>query len=303
MAVMDQVVVEDSGSDLEQASLLLNRQQRGSARLGLSAGLLAVALCAVGSMTFWPRHSSYAYPQSRAGKLSETIQAYAMQQVGRPLTGEEARALYRRIGQSKQARTRALLRKGHASSQEAGNEVQQDDFKLSDACMGAIQDKLKEAVEMFAQLMIELFFGCVVSGDESRACDKATAKIDGFFDLMVAKCEDEGDFCNISVSGVQQGNKFEESLGMCVPSRCQGEAVEALAAFQEQLDAQLAEAQAAQVGSGADEAEAEETASDEPECSDCTILIKCAATPHDAMHEDGHTQNMMSTKDATHLSK
>merc|ERR1719464_968102 len=76
------------------------------------------------------------------------------------------------------------------------------DVGLSKVCVDAIHDKLKEAFQRFAQLLIEALFGCVLGNEESTACIAATDKMDHFLDDMVAKCQREGDFCNITVMGV-----------------------------------------------------------------------------------------------------
>merc|ERR1712129_646923 len=111
---------------------------------------------------------------------------------------------------------------------------------------------------------------------------------------IVAKCQADGDFCNVTMAGVSEGKTVDTALGACVPAVCHSEAREAIEYFQKQLDEQMQEAR-----SHADVAEKVESkdSMEADDCSNCTIGIVCApASGH------GDVADATQLKDAQHLS-
>lgn len=275
-------------SDEEQAIPLMSQRQAGSARFGLCAGLLLVSVGVVGKLMYG-RGGFNAQPNRQVMRLSSTMQAFAAQQVGRPLTGSEVEAIYSHVHKSSRSRARALL-----ASRSPKDCAQDLPVNLSDACIDAVHDKLKQVVEAFAQLLIEAFFGCVVSDEESKECSAATTEMALFMDHMVTKCQADGDFCNITMAGLSEGKKVDDYLGTCVPALCHGEAREAIEYFQTQLDEEMQEAKAQADANQRLETKDSANADD---CSNCTIGIECPTAG-----KSGEMEDATQLKDAQHVS-
>jgi len=272
----------DSGSDLEQASLLTSQRQTSWVRLRLGGllvglvGLVVALICVFGGVSpeLPGAERSGVVPLTRLGRMSGLVQAYAMEKGRRILTGSEMDSLYSHVAEGRHPKARALMDRFSKAGGLGEHEQSAEEIGLSEACVDAIKSKLKEAFERFAKLLVEAFFGCIVDDEESDACEAANSKMDSFMEDLVVRCQAEGDFCNITTVEMKHGKKLEESLGVCVPSACHKEAKKAIEYFKEQLGEQMDEAQAQA------DAQGESLPSDmknTDDCENCTINIECAA--------------------------
>jgi len=272
----------DTCSDEEQAVPLMSQRKAGSARLGLCAGLLLAAVGLVGTLTQFNVFAFEHRPKHQMIGLSSTMQAFAQQQIGRPLTGSEVEAIYSHVGKSSYSRVRSLM-DSQKKPEDGADELPDLPVNLTDACIDGIHDKLKEVVQDFAQMLIEAFFGCVVSGADSKECTASTDALANFMDHVVTKCEDEGDFCNITFVGPSEGKQMDETLGTCAPVECHGEAKEAVEYFQKELDKEMQEARTQSDALGS--ADTEDPVA-EDDCSNCTMSIQCARAKDAAQVKD-----------------
>jgi len=298
-------------SDEEQAMPLQSspagrQRQPRSTLVGLcTGGLLLVAVGMVGAV-FSPKQSMAGRPkyQVLAGPstlpvlgLSASLQASAQKRVGRALTESEVDAIYSRVGSSK-SRVRSLL----ASKKRMDID---DDLpvNLTEACKDGIQEKLKDIVEAFAEVLIEAFFDCIVSDAESTECTAATDKIALFMDNQASKCQVDGDFCNVTMSERSEHSKKvrDDTLGVCVPVACHNEARQAAEYFQAQLDKEMREAQAKSDAPEGFEAKGSDS---EDDCLNCTLSIECMVADRHGKVEDmlGKVEDALELKDAQHLS-
>jgi len=297
---------EEQAMPLQAAQARHQRQPR-SALFGLcTGGLLLVAIGVVGA-TFSPQQSMAGQPKYKVlgGQstlpvlgLSASLQASAQKRVGRALTEREVGAIYFRVGRSSNSRVRSLLASKKRKEREEDLPV-----NLTDACKDGISEKLKDMVDAFAEVLIEAFFDCIVSDAESKECTAATDKIALFMDDQAAKCQVDGDFCNVTMTGMKEHGKkvHDDTLGVCVPVACHNEARQAVEYFQAQLDKEMREARAksdAPDGFNAEDSESEE------DCSNCTLSIECVQADRQGKVEDtrGKVEDALELKDAQHLS-
>lgn len=202
------------------------------------------------------------------GRLTNLVQAYALERSGRGLNGGDFQALHTHLAGAEHARARSLLdrfSRGSKSDFEAG------DVELSEPCAEAIKSKLEKAFAYFAKRLVEIFFGCVLGDEMSQDCIAATAKVDNFLEDLTAKCKADGDFCNITGVTFERGQRVEESQGVCVPVACHAEAKQAIKYFKEQMGEQIADLQA-QEGRDVEEQ------SSLDDCGNCTIHIRCSSS-------------------------
>jgi len=281
MQFTDLLVVE-SDADLEQAmpTLLGHRDRvrsRGLLVIGIVVGLAAMLACTVGFSTV-PGHAAGEVTAAAPGlgRLSGLVQAYALERGGRKLTSGDVQALHTRLAGSKHVKARKLLdRLSKASSLGSENKNHAEELGLSEECMEAAKSKLEEIVSYFAQVLVETFFGCLDDDEESPDCVAATAKVDDFLDDVTAKCEADGDFCNITAEGIDNGRHVEDSQAVCVPATCHAEAKEAIEWLKEQMGDELEEAQSEAQQTVPADARVAHAHADLDECSNCTIHIHC----------------------------
>lgn len=275
MASID-ILGSDSGSDLEQAAPLVSYTQqswtRASRRSGLFAVVAVAVICAVGLAAF-PAHVAnlQSIPSPKLGKLAGLVQAFAVRRSGRALTGLEVDALYSHLAGGGHPKARALLDRFSATRDPLEDEQGVEDEGLSQACVNGIQDKLRDAFQSFAGLLVDAFFACILGGDEGDECGAAD-KMDSFIEDLTAKCQVDGDFCNITAIGVEARKRVDESQAVCVPVACHQEAKQAIEYFKEQLGEQMEEAEAQAEAQANEHSKMQKSMDD---CENCTITIEC----------------------------
>lgn len=292
------ILASDSGSDLEQAALLVGHRQQSwagsSHRIGLFTGLAVAVICAV-SLAASPSHvanqQSIALP--KLGKLSGLVQAFSVQRSGRALTGHDVDALYSHLAGGGHPKARALLDRFSATHDSVEDEQGMEDVGLSQPCVDGIQDKLRDTFQSFAGLLVDAFFECILGADEECG---AADKMDSFIDDMTAKCQIDGDFCNLTAIGFEVGKRVEESQAVCVPVACHQEAKQAMDYFKEQLGEQIEEAEAQADAQTKEQSKLQNSVDD---CDNCTITIACGKA-HGAGEPVGAAATHAELADAVH---